>query len=300
MMTLRLWARYFKHALINISTNRMIHAISVGTISISMVLFGAFVLFFVNINNLVMEWGHSTSMSVYLKDGIEKDARQRIESALINLPGAEFKGFISKEKAMSDLMETLGPQSGVLAGLTKNPLPASFEIVFKDVQELQLDPRKIKEELEKIEGVDEVQYSEQWLERFEAVIYIIKLVGLVVGSLLCVAVLFIITNTIKLAIYSRRDEIEIYKLVGATDWFVKAPFLIEGAIQGIIGALFALLILFGMYWLFSLKTIRVSGLPLMDIVFLPNGHMIFMLALGLVLGLMGSFVAIGRFFRFFD
>ncbi|MBU2497512.1 MAG: permease-like cell division protein FtsX [Proteobacteria bacterium] len=297
MMT---WARYFKYALTNISTNRMIHAISMGTITISMVLFGAFVLFFVNVSNLVMEWGHSSSMSVYLKDGIKQDAKQRIESALINLPGAEFKGFISKEQALSDLMETLGPQSGILTGLTRNPLPSSFEIAFRDVQRLQLDPKKIKEELEKLEGVDEVQYSEQWLERFEAVIYVIKLVGLIVGSLLSVAVLFIITNTIKLAIYSRRDEIEIYKLVGATDWFVKAPFLIEGALQGIIGAVLALLILFGMYWLFSLKTIRVSGLPLMDIVFLPNGHIMFILCLGLVLGLMGSFVALGRFFRFFD
>ena len=78
---------------------------------------------------------------------------------------------------------------------------------------------------------------------------------------------------------------------------VNIKIIIDGLM---IGALFALLILFGMYWLFSLKTIRVSGLPLMDIVFLPNGHMIFILTLGLVLGLMGSFVAIGRFFRFFD
>jgi len=278
----------------------MIHAISVGTISISMVLFGAFVLCFININDLIVKWGRSTSMSVYLKDGTDMDARERIEAAVRNLPGVEFKGYISKEEAMSELRETLGPQSGILTALAKNPLPASFELVFRNGEGVRMDPGRIKEELEKIEGVDEVQYSEQWLERFEAVIYIIKLVGLVVGGLLCVAVLFIITNTIKLAIYSRREEIEIYKLVGATDWFVKAPFLIEGAIQGLVGALLALLILFGMYSFFSLKTIRVSGLPLVNILFLPSGHMIFLLSLGLVLGLMGSFVAIGRFFRFFD
>ena len=97
--------------------------------------------------------------------------------------------------------------------------------------------------MEKVAGVDEVQYSEQWLDQFEGLLYVLKVAGLAIGGLLCVAVLFIITNTIKLAIYSRRNEIEIYKLVGATDWYVKAPLLIEGALQGLLGALIALGIL---------------------------------------------------------
>ncbi|MGD8227779.1 MAG: permease-like cell division protein FtsX [Desulfobacteraceae bacterium] len=299
MMTLRVWARYFRYALANISSNRLIHVISTGTIAISLLLFAAFVLLFVNINNWVMEWGQSLSMSIYLEDHIDEKTKKGIESALVSLPGAERTRFISKEKAMGDLRETLGPQAGLLDGLRKNPLPASYEIVFKNVRGDALNPKKIKEDLEKIQGVDEVQYSQQWLERFEVVIYMLRLVGLVIGGLLCIAVLFIITNTIRLAIYSRRDEIEIYKLVGATDWFVKTPFLIEGAIQGIAGGMAALAILFLMYSLFSLKTVHVFGLPLLHIVFLPMGHMIFIVSLGLILGLMGSFIAIGRFFRFF-
>ncbi|MBW1886928.1 MAG: ABC transporter permease [Deltaproteobacteria bacterium] len=236
-------------------------------------------------------------MSVYLKDGTDKETKKRIESILINLPGAQIKGFISKEKAMMDLMEALGDQVGLLDSLTKNVLPASFELVFKDVSNNQLDPKKIKANLEKIDGVDEVQYSEQWLERFEDLIYMLKLAGFIIGSLLCIAVLFIITNTIKLAIYSRREEIEILKLVGATDWFVKIPFLIEGAIQGLFSGLLALLILFSVYSLFSLKSVNVFGLPVMNILFLPNGYVIFIFSLSLVLGLTGSFIAIGRFFK---
>jgi cell division transport system permease protein len=111
-------------------------------------------------------------------------------------------------------------------------------------------------------------------------------------------VLFIVTNTIKLAIYSRRDEIEIYKLVGATDWFVKTPLLMEGAMQGILGALIALVTLFTAYSLITFRTIQIFGLPVMDVVFLNIGHMALILFLGLILGLFGSFVAIGRFFRF--
>jgi cell division transport system permease protein len=122
--------------------------------------------------------------------------------------------------------------------------------------------------------------------------------GLSIAGLLSVAVLFNITNTIKLAIYSRRNEIEIYKLVGATDWYVKAPLLIEGALQGALGALIALVILSAVHFALSFKAIQIFGLPFLDFVFLSYTHAFGVFLLGLVLGLLGSFIAIGRFFRF--
>lgn len=245
----------------------------------------------------MLKWGQSVSMSVYVQDGIDQGTKERIEALLKNIPGADLKAFISKEEAFMDLMEALGAQSGLLDGLTGNPLPASFEILFKDVNVDQINPKEIKEHLERIEGVDEVQYSEQWLERFEGLIYILKVVGFIIGGFLCLAVLFITTNTIKLTIYSRQDEIEIFKLVGATDWFIKVPFLIEGAIQGLVGGLIALLILFLVYTVFALKKVHLIDLPVLEIVFLPSEYLVFMLSLSLVLGLIGSLVAVGRFFN---
>jgi cell division transport system permease protein len=100
-----------------------------------------------------------------------------------------------------------------------------------------------------------------------------------------------------LNIYSRRDEIEIYKLVGATDWFVKIPFLIEGAIQGILSGLFSLLVLFFVYSFFSAKTVHFFQLPTLGIIFLPNEYSVFLISLSLILGLSGAFIAIGRFFK---
>jgi cell division transport system permease protein len=129
------------------------------------------------------------------------------------------------------------------------------------------------------------------------VINLLRIVGFVIGSLLCLAVLFIVTNTIKLAIYARRDEIEILTLVGASDWAIKAPFLIEGAIQGMFSGLIALGILLLMYLLFSLERIQVLGLPPLNMVFLPTGYLIFVLSLSLLLGLVGSLIAVGRFFE---
>ena len=298
MTILRLWAYYFRHAFSSILNNTLIHAISIGTISVSILFLGAFALSWVNVNTWVLQWGQSLSMSVYLKEGVDKRTVENLESALKSLPGAEIKGFVSKEKAWSNLMEILGSQAGLLDGLTKNPLPASFEVLFSDVARHQVDPKRIKEKIEKTEGVDEVQYSEQWLERLEGLIYILKLGGLIIGCLLCFAVLFIISNTIRLAIYSRRDEIEIMKLVGSSDWFVKAPYIIEGAIQGIFGAAIAFVILFSMYSLLPFKTIHLFGLPMMEIVFLSEKYILALFSAGFFLGLLGSFVAISRSFRF--
>ena len=295
-MRLRNGAYYTKHAFVNILANRLVHAISIGTISSSLILFGSFVLLFFNLNNWMAEWGQSLSMSVYLQDHIDQKTKARIEALLKNLPSAELKEYISKDRAMEDLVEGLGAHSGLLDGLKENPLPASFEIVFKDVNVRQLEPERIKKEIEKIQGVQEVQYSEEWLDRFEGLIYVCKVAGYVIAGFLCLAVLFIITNTIKLTIYSRRDEIEILKLVGATDWFVKTPFLIEGAVQGVIGGFIALTALSLLFGMLSLKKVHIIGLPVLEIVFLPLPHLTFILLLGLVLGLVGSLIAVGRFF----
>ena len=295
---LRLWATSFKVALSSMLYNRLIYAISVGTIAISLLIFGAFVLLSVNVRTWIQGWGQTLSISVYLKDGIDEGTRERIRTAISTLQGAEIKGFISKEKALQNMKGMLGSQAGLLDGLTMNPLPASFEVAFKNVDRTKFEPKRIKEALEKVAGVDEVQYSEQWLDQFEGLLYLLKIAGLAIGGLLCVAVLFIITNTIKLAIYSRRNEIEIYKLVGATDWYVKAPLLFEGALQGLLGALIALGVLLASHLVLSFKVIQIFGLPFMDFVFLSESYALGILSLGLVLGLLGSFIAIGRFFKF--
>lgn len=295
---LRLWSTFFKHALSSILTNRLIYAISVGTIAISLFIFSAFVLLSVNVKNWIQGWGQTLSISVYLKDGIDEETRETIRTAISTLQGAEIKGYISKEKALQDMKGMLGSQAGLLDGLTRNPLPASFEVAFRNADRKTFEPKRIKEVLEKVRGVDEVQYSEQWLDQFEGLLDMLKVAGLAIGGLLCVAVLFIITNTIKLAIYSRRNEIEIYKLVGATDWYVKAPLLIEGALQGVLGGLIALGVLSVMHLLLSFKVIQVFGLPFMDFVFLSKEYAVGILFLGLVLGLLGSLIAIGRFFKF--
>lgn len=297
MAGLRNWTYHFKNALRNTFSHSLIHAVSMGTVTISVLLIGAFILCYVNVSSWIVHWGQSLSMSVYLEDEIDEITLGGIETLLQDLPHAVIKGFVSKEKAMMEMRDALGVQAGLLDGLTRNPFPASFEIVFKNKRRDVVEAQELRERLEKFEGVDEVQYSEQWVERFEGVIYLLKLVGLIIGGLLCIAVLFIVTNTIKLTIYSRQDEIEILKIVGATDRYVKMPYLIEGGLQGFAGGCIALLILFSAYFLFSLRTVQIFGLPDITIVFLSGSQIGVILALSLFLGLTGSFIALGRFFR---
>ena len=296
-MITRLWIYFFKSAFSNILNNRLIHLISMGTITISMILFGSFMLLSMNLNNWVKEWGESLSMSVYLEEGINEEAKQDIESVIKSFKGAEIQGFISKEQAMVNLKEGLGDQAGLLDGLEDLSLPASFEILFKDTDNNEVNQKSIKDVLEKMEGVEEVQYSQQWIDRFKGVMDILRIVGLAIGGLLCMAVLFITSNTIKLTIYSRRDEIEIYKLMGATDLFVKIPFLIEGAVEGLLSGFAAMLILVLTYSVISLKTIDLFGLPVINITFLSVRDCVFIIFLSLALGFIGSFISIGRFFK---
>jgi cell division transport system permease protein len=296
-MSMRLYIYYFKTAFSNILNNRLVNLISIGTITISLILLASFMLLSMNINNWVRQWGESLSMSVYLKDGIDENSKKEIESAIKRFKGAEIKEFISKEQAMTNLKQSLGDQAGLLEGLEDIALPSSFEVVFKNGSGKSNDPKMIKSSLEKIKGVDEVQYSQQWIERFEGIMGMLRVSGLALGGLLCMAVLFITGNTIKLTIYSRKDEVEIYKLVGATDWFVKIPFLLEGAVQGLAGGLAALLVLFLAYSAISQKTIDISGLPAINIAFLSIRDCGFIVLLSLFLGFFGGLISIGRFFK---
>ena len=288
---------FVRQALMSIRKNLSVHILSLGTIVASLLILGAFLLLFGNLNNWLQRCGTALSMSIYLKDGISEYRRDKVDAFIRGVPGAEIKRFISKEQALKDLRAALGDDTGFLSRLERNPLPASYEVVFESKGTHAVNPEKMKGKLEKLDGVEDVQYSKEWLKKFEGFLDIVRLIGFIIGGLLCLCVVFIVTNTIKLTLYSRKDEIEILKLVGATDWFVKSPFLLEGMIQGTIGGILAVLMLFLGYLILPTENISLLGLTLLDFVFLPAGYLILILILGTVLGVIGSFIAIGRFFE---
>lgn len=289
--------RYFvRQAMRNMVENRLVHLIGLGTMVIAFLMFDAFILIFVNLNSWTQEQGRSLTMSIYFEGEPERAVIENIKKELLQYP-VSITDFISKDDALKSLRKQLGEKAGLLDGLGENPLPASLEIVLsRDVSGDSL-PYELKTRLERIHGIDEVQYSQEWVEKFQAIMGAVKIIGLVFGGLLFLAALFIITNTVKLTIYSRKDEIEILKLVGATNRFVKIPFLIEGSIQGFLGGSVALIVLFLVYVVIITKVDLSIGFASLDIIFLSPQFILLLLLMSSIIGFIGSTVSLGRFFR---
>jgi len=281
----------------NILENRLVHLIGIGTMSIAFLIFYAFILIFVNINYWTEKQGKTLTMSIYFKEEPGKAVIENIKKELFLFPGVTIKQFVSKDDAMKSLRRKLGQKAGLLDGLKQNPLPASLEITLSRDKEGDNLPYQLKTRLEEITVVDEVHYAQEWIKRFQIIMEAIKIVGMIFGGLLFLAALFIITNTIKLTIYSRKEEIEILKLVGATNRFVKIPFMIEGSIQGLLGGAVALFILFVAY-IIAITRIDISiGFASLNIVFLSPQIILFLLLMSIIIGFIGSTISLGRFFR---
>jgi len=289
--------RYFvRQAMRNMVENRLVHLIGLGTMVIAFLIFDAFILIFINLDSWTREQGRSLTMSIYFQGGPERAVIENIKKELLQYP-VSITDFISKDDALRSLRKQLRDKAGLLDGLGENPLPASLEIVLsRDVSGDSL-AYELKRRLEGIDGVDEVQYSQEWIERFQAIMGAVKIIGLVFGGLLFLAALFIITNTVKLTIYARKDEIEILKLVGATNRFVKIPFLIEGSIQGFLGGSIALIILFLVYVAMVTKVDLSIGFASLDVIFLSPQSILLVLLMSSIIGFIGSTVSLGRFFR---
>lgn len=285
-----------RRALANISENRLVHLIGIGTMAIAFLIFDVFLLVFLNINYWIEEQGSSLTMSIYFKGNADKVAVERVTEELLQYPEVTVKEFISKSDAMRNLKKRLGDKAGLLDGLKDNPLPASLEIILSGGKTEDF-PRQLKTRLERLEVVDEVHYSHEWIEKIQAIMGAVRLIGTIFGGLLFLAALFIIINTIKLTIYSRHDEVEILKLVGATNRLVKAPFLIEGSIQGLLGGLTALVILFLCYLAIIYRIDLRVGFSSLEIVFLSPRFILLLLLMSIIVGFLGSMISLSRFFR---
>jgi len=296
-MKITLFHYFSRQAIANILENRLVHLIGIGTMSIAFLIFYAFILIFVNINHWTEKQGKTLTMSIYFNEEPESAVIENIKKELFLFPGVTIKQFVSKDDAMKSLRRKLGEKAGLLDGLKQNPLPASLEIILSRDKDGDNLPYQLKKRLEEMPVVDEVQYTQEWIKKFQVIMEGIKIVGMIFGGLLFLAALFIITNTIKLTIYSRKEEIEILKLVGATNRFVKIPFMIEGSIQGFLGGGVALFILFLAY-IIAITRIDISlGFASLNIIFLSPQIILFLLLMSVIIGFIGSTISLGRFFR---
>lgn len=296
-MRIGLLVYFLRKALENIWINPFLSLVTLSTIAISMLILGLFSLIYLNVQQSLHQMGGELQITAYLQETISSEQAEVLRSKVADWPEVEGITYISKEQALARFRSQLREYAGILEGLKENPLPASLELTLMPQYGRSGNIKELSTRLGRLPGVAEVQYGRKWMAKLRVFVEVMKLVGITVGGLLLIATIFVISNTIKLTFYSRREELEIMRLVGATDFFIKAPFLIEGLLHGLGGALLAagglsLLILF----LFSHL-----DLPLRLAVMagsLPMGQLVAgFLGLGLLLGVLGSMVSLRRFLR---
>ena len=288
---------FVRRALINLRQNIFVNVVTIGTITLALLIVALFLLVFVNLENAVGNWSERVQVTVYFDRELAPQEQAALRAKIISIPGANRVNYVSRDEALRRFKGRLRGQETLLEGVRPEVLPTSFEIALKrssrDTQEVEAFVSVLK----RIPGISEVQYGEEWVKRFNTFLNFMRLLGALLGSFLLIAVVFIVSNTIKLTIYARRDELEVMALVGATRFFIKAPFLIEGIIQGCVGSLIAIGLLLGLYEVFlqnagSFLTFNpaTSGLS-----FLPLEYVGGIVITGVALGFIGSLTSLKRF-----
>ncbi|MBI5971168.1 MAG: ABC transporter permease [Deltaproteobacteria bacterium] len=227
-------------ALRSMRANAASCALTAVTLGFSLAIFFLFLFIFINLESAVNKWGDKTHIVVYIKDTALKDGVERLRDSARFIPGVKTVEYVSKEKALEELKAELKGHEEIIAGVDVNPLPASFDIRVSPAYTDAQGVASVVGTLKAMSWASDVQYSREWVEKFSAFLRFIELAATAVGVFIAAATVFIISNTIRLTVWARRDEIEVMRLVGATDAYIKIPFFIEGVIQGFIGGVFAL------------------------------------------------------------
>ncbi len=272
---------------------------SLGAITVAFLVVGIFLLLTLNLSALVSQWTEDFHVIVFLQDQITQDQITLLKRRLDGELAVREVRYVSKEEALAHFRHQLRGQESLLEGLQRNPLPASFQLKIRKEHQTAETLRQLAAFLKRFEGVEDVLYGQEWIERLSTVIQVMKLLAAVIGGILAIASLFIVANTIRLAVYARADEIEIMRLVGATRMYVQLPFILEGTLQGGVGAACALGLLYGVYkaTVWRLGTTALSGYGPQLGQFLEPRYGVAMVVTGALLGAVGSLVATRRFLK---
>lgn len=285
------WGETFR----SLFRNRFMAIASVLTVTLSMFILGVFLSAVLNINHMASYLENQVEMTVYLKDGLTTDQVMGIGKYLKAQPGMKEIKFTNKDQAMKDFRERMGDQQGLLDAINGNPLPASYQMSFQTPEQL----KTAAEVVAKYQGVETVQYGKDIIEQLYKVAQVIRLSGIVLIIFLAGAELFIISNTIRLTVFARRREIQIMKYVGASNGFIRWPFLFEGMVIGFLGSGFASLILWEGYKtvVFEMAAAGLVFIPMIPLWPFMGYTTLIILAAGIVIGVMGSAISLRKYMK---
>lgn len=287
----------FDEAIRSLWRGRQAGLLSTATIALALFVLGAFLLVTANLERLGAEWSRAAEMSVYLKDDISPEERANVEQILAPSDVVATREYVSKADALKAFKQTFADLAAAVDGLGDNPLPASYEVRLRPGESGAAAPGagldRLAESLRQAHGVADVRYDRQWLARVMSAVGIIRGAGLLLGALLTLAAALTVANVVRLALYARRDELEIMHLVGAPQRYVRGPFVMEGVLQGGFGALVAVAVLGGVFLLLRARYLAplASAVSLSSIQFLPVEVCVLLVAGGMAVGCLGGLVA---------
>ena len=286
---------FIKETYKSIRRNGFMSFASISTVAVSLLVLGMFLLIFLNTNHLAQYLESQVQVSVYMQDSATAEDLKNVETKLKQMPGVVKVTPINKQQALARFEERLGDQKQLLDSLGKeNPFPNSFEV--------QVDaPERIKTitpSIDQLPKVETAKFGQEVVEHLFSLTRILRIGGIILVIFLAMATLFIISNTIRLTVFARRKEVIIMKYVGATDWFIRWPFLLEGMTLGFFGAVIASLCLNSIYaGILERIHATLAFLPLLSTSPLLIYVTLFLLAAGTGIGALGSYISLRKFLR---
>jgi len=282
----------FRLALQSLWREKWINLLSVLTIAAG--LFMITLTFFVvyNIDLATKRLPARFSVMLYLNDGLSEQETGDIIAQLKKNNAVEQTKYIAKDKALEELKGVLKDADYILEGIDENPLPASIEIKLKKESVNIASVNKFAAEIKKIKGIAEVEYGEQFLNSIHSIKGMAKAGSLSLIIIMSAGVIFVCYSTIKIAFYRRKEEIEIFKLLGATRGFIRAPFVIEGSVLGMFGGIASMAAALAFYYVLLYKV--TATIPILKILAFPLETFPALPIVGLLLGIGGAVIALGR------
>ena len=268
---------------------------SIFTVVLSLFILGFFSIVILNLNKMADTLESQVQISVYLKDDLSQEEIDETKENLSKIEGLQDIKFITREEAMENFKERLGDQQFLLDALDDtNPLPDSFSLTVTSPQQV----KTIADTAAALDSVESASYSQDIINHLFNLTHLIRLIGIALIILLTGAAIFIISNPIRLTVFARRKEIAIMKYVGATDWFIRWPFLLEGICLGFIGGGLATIFLYIVYNQVTQEIYEAMAFfplipqhPFIDYISLA------ILVAGIIIGALGSTISLKRFLK---
>ena len=286
---------FIKETYKSIRRNGFMSFASISTVAVSLLVLGMFLMIFLNTNNLAQYLENQVQISVYMQDSATDKELASVKDKLTKMPGVVKVTQVNKQQALERFKKRLGDQEQLLNSLGKeNPFPNSFEVQVDNPDRIKV----LTPQIGQLPKVETAKFGQEVVEHLFQLTKILRLGGIVLVVFLAMATLFIISNTIRLTVFARRKEVIIMKYVGATDWFIRWPFLLEGMTLGFFGAVVAFVLINSIYaGLLERIHATLAFLPLLPTSPLLLYVDLFLLAAGTGIGALGSYISLRKFLR---